>query len=232
MYGHISEVYPFVYALLYLIALFTQSGKTGFSVIAAVCLLCPKYCLPMNAFHAFVVRISRWYVWLFFLLSLLFFSGYVMPRAATNFMETCGPGTQMPETVLGYKMRHLQQMLAAMDEPCRAVYKHNLLVPDGMFPLAYGFFFFFSIVILHYKGPKPSAKRGAYFIPLACIVADYLENFSLAYLMDHPADYSRRSLFMATFFSGIKWFLFFASVGAVLLGVVYRLRLRFGKKGG
>lgn len=185
----------------------------------------------MNVFHAFVVRISRWYVWLFFLVFTLLVSGLWMEPAVAEFEAVCGPRENMPDVAVGYKVRHLQQMLTAMDEPCRAVYRHNLLVPDGVFPLAYGFLFFFSISILHYGGSVPSPKRGAYLIALACIVADYLENFTIAHLLDQYPDFGRRALYMATIFSALKWFLVFASVGTVLLGVVYRLRLRFGKKG-
>ena len=180
----------------------------------------------MNKIHPFVLRISKWPVWLFFFLSLLAFAGYVMPKAQEGLAGACGR-LAIPDTEVGYDAAWLRQTLQAMDGPCREAYRRSALLQDALFPVAYGFFLFFSVAVLFYKTRSPFVLRGLYLLPLAGMLCDYGENFTLAFLMDHPAAGAGFLPYIAAAFSALKWFFFYGSLLLLLAGAVRWLVLRF-----
>src|SRR5687768_11192421 len=100
----------------------------------------------MQRIHHFVLRISKWPVWLFFFVASLVFAGYVMNQAAADLRAVCDPETKIPDIEIGYTPDDLRTMLPYLTGTCGETFRRIALVTDSFYPLAYGFFFFFSIV--------------------------------------------------------------------------------------
>lgn len=182
----------------------------------------------MNLIHAFILRISTWYVWLIFFLSYSVFAGYVMNNAGQTMKTVCGEQVRVPDIEIGYTAAQLREMIDFMSPECRAEYHFIATVTDSVYPFAYGLFFFFSIVILYYKTKVPAPKFKLYVFPLFAILFDFLENASIDRLlaMEHHPDYMYQ---MASGFSLAKWFFAFASIVLIVLGIVRWLLVRFKK---
>lgn len=184
----------------------------------------------MQRIHAFVLRISKWPVWLFFFVADLFFMGYVMNRAATDMRAVCNAETKIPDIEIGYTPSDLREMLGYLTGECGETFRHIALVTDSFYPLAYGGFFFFSIVFLYYKGPNAFAYRGLYWVAPVCMLFDYLENSTLAYLIKHAGSYPEACLTYASVFSGLKWLFAFLCIALILVGIVRWLMFRLRNK--
>lgn len=184
----------------------------------------------MQRIHHFVLRISKWPVWLFFFVAYLVFAGYVMNQAAADLRAVCDPETKIPDIEIGYTPDDLRTMLPYLTGTCGETFHRIALVTDSFYPLAYGFFFFFSIVFLYYKGRNVFAYRGLYLFALVCMLFDYCENATLAYLVKHASDYPESCLTYASVFSGLKWLFAFICIGLILVGIVRWLIWRFRQK--
>lgn len=181
----------------------------------------------MQRIHSFVLRISKWPVWLFFFVAFAVFAGYVMNQAATDVRAVCDAETKIPDTEIGYTPDDLRAMLPYLTGACGEAFRHVALVLDSFFPLAYGGLLFFSIVFLYYKGRGPFAYRGLYvFAPLAMLF-DYGENSTLAYLVKQNGNYPEACLTWASVFSGLKWLFVFICMGLIVVGIIRWLMLRY-----
>lgn len=183
----------------------------------------------MQAIHNFVLRISKWPVWLFFFVAYAVFAGYVMNQAATDMRAVCDAETKIPDIEIGYTPDELREMLPYLTGACGETFRHIALVTDSFYPLAYGGFFFFTIVFLYYKGRNLFAYRGLYlFVPI-CLVFDYCENATLAYLVKQNGNYPESCLTWASVFSGLKWLFAFICIALILVGIIRWLMFRFRK---
>lgn len=186
----------------------------------------------MHAFHAWVLRLSTWYVWLFFFAAYVVFAAYVMPGAAGSMQTACGATVKVPDIEIGYNAADLRSMISQMNtEECRNTYLHIATVTDSVYPLVYGFFFFFSIVFLYYKGKNPSRVLWLYLVPIAAMLFDYAENASLAHIVRQHQNFSDFSANLASALSMLKWLFALAGVLVILVGLGRVLvRVLEGKK--
>lgn len=183
----------------------------------------------MSRLHNFILRISIWPVWLFFLVADLVFMFYVMPKAAADMKQSCGERVKVPDIEIGYTGEQLRNMLGYMNENCKALYYHIATITDSFYPLAYGFFFFFSIAILYYKTNIPAPKIKFYWFAIVTILFDYAENFTIAKLLKSGSHLSDTWLNVASVFSILKWAFAIACIVLIVLGVIRWLLNRFAK---
>jgi len=183
----------------------------------------------MNKLHHFILRISTWYVWLAFLLGTLAFNVYVMPKAANTLKASCGENVKIPDLEIGYTGGELKGMISFMTEACRNEYYYIATVTDSFYPLVYGLFLFFTIVILYYKTQVPLSKGKLYVFPIATILADFAENLTIGKLLFSKTPSDDYLYHFASAFSMMKWFFAIASAVLILLGIVRWLLHRFQK---
>lgn len=173
----------------------------------------------MKTFHAFILRITNVYVWLFFFVGYLAFAAYFMPAAANRLETSCGAGVKIPDIEIGYNAAELKSMVAFMHEACREQYLFIATVTDSFYPFFYGGFFLFSLVFLYYKGREPFRMPGLYLPAILAVLFDFAENATLAHIVRHPDTYSGFTAQMASAFSLLKWMFAFAGILLILVGI-------------
>jgi hypothetical protein len=173
----------------------------------------------MAKFYQWLVRFSTGRSLLtLFILSFLF-NIVVMPGIQWR-MDLRSGGIEPLDLSFYYTAQEALERVEAFGET-RQFYTVVQLTADLLYPLVYGFFLSVLLVTLYRRGfPVASRIQLVAFLPLLSMLFDYLENFSIAYLL---LTYPAQSPLVATyagFFTFLKWFTLLLTLVAVLVGFI------------
>lgn len=183
----------------------------------------------MQKIHTFFLRITTVPVWLFFMVASAGMTWYMHTKADRGMKDVCGESVQVPDMQIGYTGEHLRDMLSYMGPECRELYYFIATMLDSVYPVVYGLFFLFSIVLLYYKRQENVRKGNLYLFPILAVVFDFAENISIARLLKLSGNYPDLLLNAASLFSLLKWFFVIGSVVLMVLGLI-NLSLSKAKK--
>jgi len=181
----------------------------------------------MSKFYQRLVRFSTGRTLLtLFILSFLF-NIVIMPGVQWR-MDLRSGGVEPLDLGFYYTAQEALERVEAFGET-RLFYAVVQLTADLLYPLVYGFFLSVLLVTLYRRGFSVTSRvQMVAFLPLLSMVFDYLENFSIVYLLltypaqsplVHPAQ-SQLAATYAGFFTMLKWFTLFLTLIAVLVGFI------------
>ena len=123
----------------------------------------------------------------------------------------------VPDLSLYYSADTLYEWAEAYGEAGRRDYIYSF---DLVWPLVYGFFLATAITWLFRKVfPADSVWRLANLVPLAGVLFDYLENFSVSLVMYRFPQETPIITSLAGIFTALKWPLVAASILLLLIGL-------------
>lgn len=157
------------------------------------------------------------------------FAVLVLPAESARADRFSG-GEGSPDLSLVYSSAGLYRMAEAYGEEGRREYVRARFTFDLVWPLVYGS----SLVsVLGWLSPRawPASRWGGYgnLVPLAGVVADYLENLSAAAVMARYPEPSAWAAVLAPAFTFIKWGLLGLSAALILVTVVAAGWVRLGQ---
>lgn len=90
---------------------------------------------------------------------------------------------------------------------------------DIFYPLVYGIFFFITIVWLLRNNFSKETSSLLWYIPIAGVISDYIENFSIFLSFKSFPDQSMFASFFGRPASGLKWLFFSLSLIIILINL-------------
>lgn len=113
----------------------------------------------------------------------------------------------------------------------RRLYSVSELTLDVAFPLLYSALLSNILGLLYRSHPNPSTRQNLSRIPFALLLADLMENCSIASLMLVYPDprFSNLAARFAAFFTSLKWFIGLFVLCTILWLVVMNVWIRFRK---
>ena len=131
----------------------------------------------------------------------------------------------VPDLSLYYSADTLYEWAEAYGEGGRRDYIYSF---DLVWPLVYGFFLVTAITWLFSKAfPTGSIWRLANLVPLAGVLFDYIENFSVSLVMYRFPQETPVVASLAGIFTAIKWPLVGGSILLLLVGLIAAILTRF-----
>ncbi|NET35051.1 MAG: hypothetical protein F6K19_23985 [Cyanothece sp. SIO1E1] len=151
---------------------------------------------------------------------LIFMMG-IMPYMGKKMEKLAPKIPPLDITIPSYSAEYAIATITKMSDEARAFYKSIELGADLIYPLVYGFAFALLIAFLWKKqGWEKGLLKWAILFPLIGMLFDYGENFSVVNLINQYPNPNIGTAQIASYFSLGKWSFVFASLAAVIIGLV------------
>lgn len=148
----------------------------------------------------------------------LLFSLVIFPLITARLTSISG-GTGLVDTEFSYTPERAFQMMNAYGTEGRPWYILTALTVDLIYPLVYALLLSLAMIYFFRKSFAPdSPLQGAFYIPIAAMIADYLENICLVILLASFPQWQEGLAQAANIFTGLKWGLLLASLLVTLIG--------------
>jgi hypothetical protein len=178
--------------------------------------------LVMNIQFDLRARLDRWAAGrnILILLGLFLLFTLVIFPALTARLTSLSNGVSLIDSEFSYTPEKAYQMISAYTPEGRQLYMVSTLTADLVYPLVYALFLSLAMIYFYRKTiSQDSPLQGAFYIPFAAMLADYLENVCLVILLSLFPQWVEGLAQAANIFTGLKWGLLLASILLVLIGL-------------
>ncbi len=142
----------------------------------------------------------------------------------TSQLSLLSNGVSLIDNEFSYTPEKAYQMITSYGPQGRPLYIAVTLTADLVYPLVYGLLLALAMVYFFRRAyAQNSVIQGAVYIPLAAMIADYLENICLVILLATFPNWLEGLAQAANVFTGLKWGLLLTSILLVLVGIIARL---------
>ena len=176
----------------------------------------------MNSMFNFRSRLERWAARrnILILLGLfLLFTLIIFPLLTARLTSLSG-GFSLLDNEFSYTPEKAYQMISAYGAEGRPLYLITTLTADLVYPLIYALLLSLGMIyFFHQTFSQDSPVQGAFYLPIAAMVADYLENICLVILLVSFPHWVEGLAQAANIFTGLKWGLLLASILMAIFGL-------------
>ncbi len=149
---------------------------------------------------------------------LMVFSLVVLPNYTRQISPPGAPG--ILDTRFGYTPDEAYSTLEAFGEQGRKAYLHMLLIADSLYPFIYGMLLILGASFFLNKGlHKENIFRLLNVIAIDAVIFDFLENFSILYLLYQFPARADGIARLASISGIIKWIMVGLSLCVILAGI-------------
>jgi hypothetical protein len=174
-------------------------------------------------------RVANWKILLGLLLIYVFFAGYLLKNAGEKINELAGKTIDVIDLTVGFNPEKTLQMVADYGDNAREYYAQTELTTDIAYPIVYAFLF--SIILsLLYRNKTYAPFPTLNIIPFFALIFDYLENFSIVYLLKNFPSQSHSVATFCEVAKLLKWLVLMAIIVLTLYGLIRLLLSRFSPK--
>lgn len=169
----------------------------------------------------------RWLIWIL-LLGFLIFSENRLRTAGEEYVKPAFGGMNPPDLSIGISKESLIQFYKTGGKEGREIYANTIIRYDFLYPLSYGMFFSYTIILLT-SGFKNRLFSNAALLPIVAMLSDMVENVGFILLAYEYPDFNDTLFTTARTAQLAKWYLAFASV-AVIVALLIANGIRLVKK--
>jgi hypothetical protein len=186
----------------------------------------------MRKISNWLFQVSTGRVALIGLVIFLLFTALVLPGQSTQ-AEAVSGEVGSPDMSFFYSPDDLYGMAEAYGELGRVTYIRARFTFDLIWPMVYGFFLCTAISWVFTRGfPLDSRWRWANLVPILGMLFDYLENISTSVVMFRYPSPTPILVWLAPFFTAVKWIFVNGSFVLLVIGAVVALWRAVQKKHG
>ena len=150
----------------------------------------------------------------------LLFTLVIFPLLTSRLTQLSN-GVSLIDNEFSYTPEKVYQMVTSYGPEGRPLYIASILTADLVYPIIYGLLLVEAIIYFFRKSfAQDSIFQGGIYIPLAAMVADYLENICLVILLATFPNWQEGLAQAANIFTGLKWGLLLISIALTLAGLV------------
>lgn len=160
----------------------------------------------INRLSTFFWRAAGVKTFLAGLLLEILFGTVIMPWGAANFNKLSNRRVEVLDLKFSYNPQMARNIIGAYSPAARGFAIKFGLIADTLYPLAYTFFFTITLAwILKSLSRYGIRIKHLHLFPLLILILDYCENIGIASLMSNYPDFSDFQVYVASFFSSLKW---------------------------
>ena len=150
----------------------------------------------------------------------LLFTLVIFPLLTSQLTQLSN-GVSLIDNEFSYTPETAYQMLTSYGPQGRPLYMAITLTADLAYPLVYGLLLSLAMVYFFRNTfSEDSIVQGAVYIPLAALIADYLENICLVILLAAFPNWMEGLAQAANVFTGLKWGLLLTSILLAIAGLI------------
>jgi hypothetical protein len=150
----------------------------------------------------------------------LLFTLVIFPLLTARLTSLSG-GVSLLDNEFSYTPEKAFQMISSYGTDGRPFYLITTLTADLLYPLIYALLLSLAMIYFFRKTfSQDSPVQGVFYLPIAAMVADYLENICLVILLASFPQWLEGLAQAANIFTGLKWGLLLASILIVIFGLV------------
>ena len=185
----------------------------------------------LNKLSDFFWNIADWKTFLLGFILYMIFGGYIMPQGVRMFQEVSGKSdVQVMDLQFCYSPEKARSIIGDYGHEGRTLAVKFGLIADTVYPMAYTFYF---IIILTWilKGLSAYGVRykHVHLFPLLILLIDYCENINLANLFRTYPNFSDMQVYIASFFTSLKWSLVGVLAVLILCALIWLLQKKLSK---
>ncbi|WP_196885436.1 hypothetical protein [Aureivirga sp. CE67] len=160
-------------------------------------------------------QIANWKIILPLFIFFGIFNFYLFPKYQQIIDEQAHEPIVILDALFDYGKSDVDNLLEAMGEEGRKTYLFMSGIIDSVYPLIYGFLFFFIILNLTKK-----MENKAYLLavlPIIAVFFDYIENKYIIKLINKYPNYTSHDVEITSMLTQGKWIFVFLSVVTILI---------------